>query len=118
MPMRRSFVLLLSYLCMLQRIPVHSQYYYYNDKYYNTDWVIEFGGSAGIMNSLTDIGGRKGIGKKFFRDLNWKMTKPGFALYAMGMYKDVLGVRLEGTFGTIGSYDSILKKVGPSTFGR
>src|SRR5690349_13300313 len=95
-----------------------SQYYYYNEKYYNSNWVFELGGSAGIMNSLTDLGGRKGIGRKFIKDLNWTMSKPSFGIYAMGMYKDVMGIRLEGTFGSICSFDSLLKSVGPSTFGR
>jgi len=116
--MRRLLLLLLLNLCILQSISLRAQYYYYNDKYKNTDWVVDLGGSVGIMNSLTDIGGKKGIGKKFIKDLNWNMTRPAFGLYAMGMYKDVLGVRLEGAFGTIRSYDSILKKVGPSTMGR
>ncbi len=34
------------------------------------------------------------------------------------MYKEAIGARLEVTFGNVGSYDSILKKVGPSTYGR
>lgn len=116
--MRRSFMLLFIYLCMLRTIPVQGQYYYYNDKYYGSDWVIELGGSAGIMNSLTDLGGKKGTGKKFIKDLNWKVSRPSFSIYAIAMYKDAIGVRLEGTFGNVRSYDSILKKVGPSTFGR
>ena len=36
----------------------------------------------------------------------------------MAMYKDAIGVRLEGTFGQVTGFDSILKNVGPSTFGR
>jgi hypothetical protein len=116
--MKRPLVHFLLSLFLAQAVPVHGQYYYYNNKYFNSDWVIELGASAGVINSLTDIGGKKGTGKKFIKDLNWKMTKPAFGIYVMGVYKDVLGVRLEGTFGTIRSYDSILKKVGPSTFGR
>jgi len=104
--------------CILQTNPAGAQYYYYNDKYNGSDWVLEFGASAGIMNSLTDIGGKKGIGKRFIKDLNWKMTKPAFSLYGIAMYKDFIGVRIEATIGNIQSYDSILKKVGPSTFGR
>jgi Domain of unknown function (DUF6089) len=118
--MKRSFVFLpvLVFLFVLQTFPAKGQYYYYNDKYWNTDWVVELGGSAGIMNSLTDLGGKKGIGKSFIKDLNWKVSKPSFSIYAVAMYKDAIGVRLEATFGNIGSYDSILKKVGPSTYGR
>ncbi len=116
--MIRFYVLSLSYLCVLCTEPLNAQYYYYNDKYIGTEWVVELGVSGGIMNSLTDIGGNKGIGKKFVKDLNLKMTKPSYGLYAVATYKEILGVRLEGTFGSVRSYDSILKKVAPSTFGR
>jgi hypothetical protein len=116
--MKRLYVPVVVCLCVFQALTAGAQYYYYNDKFWNTDMVFEFGGSAGIMNSLTDIGGRKGTGKKFVKDLNMKMTKPSFSLYVIGMYKEAFGVRFEATFGSVQSYDSILKKVGPSTFGR
>jgi hypothetical protein len=116
--MRRFFVFFLTCQYILQTNPAGAQYYYYNDKYYENDWLMEFGVSAGVMNSLTDIGGKKGVGKRFIKDLNWKMSKPSFSLYAIAMYKDFIGVRLEATVGGIRSYDSILRKVGPSTHGR
>lgn len=116
--MKRSLVVIWVWFCVLQTITAGAQYYYYNEKYWYSDWVFELGGSAGIMNSLTDIGGKKGIGKSFIKDLNWKLSKPSFGLYAIATYKEVIGVRLEATFGQIRSYDSILKNVGPSTFGR
>ena len=106
------------YLFILQVLPVKAQYYYHNDKYYSSDVVLELGGSTGIMNSLTDLGGKKGIGKKFIKDLNWKVSRPSFSFYAIAMYKYAVGLRLEGTFGSIQSYDTILKKVAPSTRGR
>ncbi|MEI9908535.1 MAG: hypothetical protein WDO71_02020 [Bacteroidota bacterium] len=92
--------------------------YYHNDKYYGNNLALELGGSFGIMNALTDLGGKKGIGKGTIKDLNMKVSKPSFSLYAMVVYKEAIGVRLEGTFGSIQSYDSILKKVAPTTFGR
>jgi hypothetical protein len=70
------------------------------------------------MNCLTDLGGRKGIGKKFIKDLNWKNSKPSFGIYLTTMYRNVVAIRLEGTFGTVQAYDSILKDVASSTFGR
>lgn len=115
--MRRSLSLLV-YLFILQAMPAKAQYYYHNDKYYASDVVLELGGSAGIMNSLTDLGGKKGIGKNFIKDLNWKVSRPSFSIYAIAMYKYAVGLRLEGTFGSIQSYDTILKKVAPSTRGR
>lgn len=85
-----------------------AQYYYHDGKYYSGDLVLEAGGSFGIMSSLTDIGGRKGPGKGFTKDLTFKTSKPSFSIYTLLMYKDAIGFRLEGTFGRIGSYDSIL----------
>jgi hypothetical protein len=118
MLMKRLFVPGLIFLCLFQSVTSAAQYYYLNSKYYGSDVVMEVGGSIGIMNSLTDIGGKKGIGKGFLKDLNMDFTKPSASLYVIGMYKDAFGVRLEATFGKIQSNDSILKSVGPSTFGR
>ncbi len=42
-----------------------AQYYFYDDQYYDNPWFFEVGGSLGAMNCLTDIVGKKGIGKKF-----------------------------------------------------
>ncbi len=75
---KRPFKAVLLFLCCLQVLSSRAQYYYYNDKYYGSDLVFEVGGSVGIMNSLTDIGGKKGIGKKFVKDLNWKVSKAKF----------------------------------------
>ncbi|MEI2739071.1 MAG: hypothetical protein V9F01_09825 [Chitinophagaceae bacterium] len=95
-----------------------AQYYFYNDKYYDNAVVLEIGGTFGVMNSLTDIGGKKGVGKKFIKDLNWKNAKPSFGFYAMAMYQNMIGLRLEGTFGEVNAYDSILKNVKTTTAGR
>jgi hypothetical protein len=94
------------------------KYYYYNDRYYDNAVVLELGGSLGIMNAFTDLGGKKGIGKKFIKDMNAKNFKTDFSLYALAMYQNVIGVRLEATFGSIQAYDSILKPVAASTYGR
>lgn len=96
-------------VCVLLTIPSRAQYYFYNDRYYSGDLVLEAGGSVGVMNSLTDLGGKKGPGKGFIKDLNLKMTKPSFSIYTILMYKEAIGFRLEATFGRVGSYDSILK---------
>jgi hypothetical protein len=99
--------------------PLKAQnYYYYNSKYYDSPVVFEIGGTFGMMNSLTDLGGKRGVGKKFIKDLRMKTIRPSYGVYLMAMYNNVLGVRLEGTFGQVVGYDSILKKVASSTWGR
>lgn len=115
--MRKLLIMgLLSWLAGHQ--PLKAQYYYYNDKYFNNAVVIDIGASFGVMNSLTDIGGKKGIGKKFIKDLNWKNAKLSYGFYALAMYDNKIGLRLQGSFGEVGSYDSILKDVKTTTFGR
>lgn len=114
----RKFLVLASFYFALFNQPLKAQYYYYNNKYYETDVVMEFGVTGGIMNSFTDLGGKKGAGKNFIKDLRWKPARAAFGGYVMANYKDVLGMRLEATFGKVVGYDSILKNVASSTFGR
>ena len=95
-----------------------AQYYFYNDKYYENAVVFEVGVTGGVMNSLTDLGGKQGIGKNFIKDLRWKTAKASYGLYVAANYMDKLTLRLEGTFGQVIGYDSILKNVAATTSGR
>lgn len=95
-----------------------AQYYFYNSSYYDNPILFEIGGSVGIMNSLTDLGGNKGSGKKFIKDLNLGNTKLAGSVFISAIYKNAIALRFEGTFGQVKAYDSILKKVKTSTFGR
>lgn len=99
--MKRSAVVLWVLVSSFAASSLKAQFYYYNDRYYDSPLAFEIGGSAGLMNSLTDLGGKKGIGKSFIKDLNWKNAKPSFSVYALAMYKYAVGIRLEGTFGSI-----------------
>jgi hypothetical protein len=92
-----------------------AQYYFYDNNYYNTDLMFEFGGSAGVMNCLTDVGGRKGLGKRFVKDLNLGNNQLNGSVYFTAIYKEAVGLRLEGTIGHIKAYDSILKPVQETT---
>lgn len=98
--------------------PLKAQYYYYNSKYYETAVVFEIGVSGGVMNSLTDLGGKKGIGKNFIKDLRWKPARLCYGAYIAATYKNAITGRIEGTFGQVAGYDSILKNVASSTSGR
>lgn len=94
-------------MCCAQK--VNAQYYFYNDKYYETDLLFDVGVSAGGMNCFTDLGGKKGPGKKFIKDLNMKNTQLSGGVYVAATYKSAVSLRLEATFGKIKAYDSILK---------
>ena len=64
------------------------------------------------MNCLTDIGGNKGIGKKFVKDLNLGKTHLAGSFSLTAMYNYMLwSLRLEATFGTVSAEDKVLKKV-------
>ncbi len=95
-----------------------SQYYFRDAKHYSNDVVIEAGASVGVMNSFTDLGGRKGKGKGFLKDYTAKTSKPSISIYAAAIYKEWLAIRLEATLGTVHAYDSILQDFSGSTKGR
>jgi hypothetical protein len=96
----------------------NAQYYFYDNNYYDNPITFELGGSIGGMNCLTDLGGKKGIGKRFIKDLIVKNTKLCGSVYASATYHNAITLRVEGTFGQVQAYDSILKNVKTTTFGR
>ncbi len=95
-----------------------AQYYFYDNKYYDSPVTFELGGSIGAMNCLTDLGGNKGIGKKFIKDLNLGKTALAGSLSLTAMYNYMFALRLEATFGSVSAEDKVLQKVAPSTSGR
>lgn len=116
----KKITIVLSVILMLTATTkkVSAQYYFYDNKYYDNPVVFELGGSVGAMNCLTDIGGNKGVGKKFVKDLNLGKTHLAGSIYLSAMYKYMFALRLEATFGTVSADDKVLKKVAPSTYGR
>lgn len=111
----KKLLILLIFSNVLLGQTLKAQYYFYNNNYYYNEVVIELGVSGGIMNAMTDLGGKKGLGKGFIKDIRWATARPSYGLYTMAMYKNMIGLRLEGTFGEVTGYDSILKAVGSST---
>lgn len=110
-----KFKLLIFFFLIASGSQVKAQYYFYNGDYFETDFVFEIGVSVGAMNAFTDLGGRKGIGKKFVKDFNIKNTQACGGVFFDVMFKNAIGLRLEGTYGSISAYDSILKAVAPTT---
>jgi len=104
--------------CIVLSRPLQAQYYYYNDRYYESAVVFEIGVSGGVINSFTDLGGKKGIGRNFIKDLRSKTARLSYGAYIAATYKNAITGRIEGTFGRVVGYDSILKNVASSTGGR
>ena len=96
----------------------NAQFYFYDKNYYDNPVVYELGGSIGMMNCLTDLGGSKGVGKKFIKDINLGNTQFAGSVYFSAIFKSAIAIRVEGTFGQVKAYDSILKNVKATTFGR
>jgi Domain of unknown function (DUF6089) len=63
------------------------------------------------MNCLTDVGGAKGIGKKFVKDLNIGFTNISGGAFIDAMYKNAAGIRLEATFGKLSANDNVLEGI-------
>ncbi len=103
--------------CCFSFSPVKGQYFY-NSWYYNYDLIWEAGISNGLMNCLTDIGGKKGNGGKFIKDFDWRSFKPSFSFYVSATYKEVITLRLEAQTGLIRAADSMLQQTDPNPSGR
>lgn len=117
--MKKITILLSSVIFLVGTVKTASaQYYFYDDKHYDNPLTYEIGISVGAMNCLTDVGGRKGIGKRFVKDLNLGKTQLAYGVSLGAMYKDAIGLRLEATFGNLKGDDKSLKGVAASTWGR
>jgi hypothetical protein len=88
-----------------------AQYYFYNDDYYDNPLLVEVGASLNAMNCLTDIGGKKGIGKRFLKDLNLGKTQMAGGIFISAIYRNAVAFRLEGTFGKLTANDNVLAGV-------
>lgn len=95
-----------------------SQSYFYNDQFYANPVIFEAGISGGMMNSLTDVGGRAGKGKDGIKDLNMQVTTACAGIYFAALYNNTFGLRLEATTGKVQSHDSLLKEVKNTAIGR
>jgi opacity protein-like surface antigen len=95
-----------------------AQYYFYDNKYYDNPLTFEIGGSVGVMNCLTDLGGNKGVGKKFVKDLNFGKTNFAGSFFLSAMYQYMIALRLEATFGQVTADDKVLADVASTTYGR
>ena len=95
-----------------------AQYSYGDDKYYDNRITYELGGSIGAMNCLTDLGGGKGTGKKFIKDLNVGKSQFSGGIFLSAAYRYAVVLRTEASWGSIKADDKVLEKVKVSTLGR
>ncbi len=85
-----------------------AQYYFFDGEYYDNPILYEAGISLNAMNCLTDLGGHKGLGTKFLKDLNTGKTHLSGGVFFSVAYKNTVALRLEGTYGQISANDNVL----------
>lgn len=73
--------------------------------------IYEGGISIGPMNSLTDVGGKEGIGRRFIKDLNIGFTYLSGGVYVSALYDNKFALRLEATMGKLSAHDSVLRDI-------
>jgi len=76
-------------------ITAKSQYYYYNNKYYDKDVIWEVGASLGLVKGVTDV------------KSTLKTAQAGVGFYVGALYQNIAGVRLEMTYGRVAGADSL-----------
>jgi hypothetical protein len=113
--MEKRIVLL---LVLIYAITGNAQYYYYNEKFYDSPVVLETGTSVGMLNALTDLGGKRGTGRAFIKDLNWSNSRPAASIHIAATYQYAIGARLELLSGSVQASDNELKNVASSSYGR
>jgi opacity protein-like surface antigen len=96
----------------------YAQYSYEDELYHDNKITYELGGSIGAMNCFTDLGGGKGTGKNFVKDLNVGKTQFAGGIFLSAFYRYAVGIRAEATWGVVKGDDKVLEKVKASTLGR
>ncbi len=69
----------------------------------------ELGLSFNAMNCLTDLGGNKGVGKPFLKDLNTGNTKFSVGIFGSAFIQNKFALRVEATYGSLSAKDNVLK---------
>lgn len=84
-----------------------AQFYYYNHHYYDQKVILEAGVQTGYINCLTDLGGNKGPGKGFIKDLQFNTGSINAGmLTAVNLNRKVV-LKIGFIKGKIGAADSL-----------
>lgn len=110
--MKRVFLLISPFFLLLSSAQTAAaQTDFSDDPYYANKFTFEVGGSLGIMNCLTDLGGGKGPGKKFVKDIDPGNSEPEGSVYYSCAYRNALVLRTEAVWGIVKASDRLLEKI-------
>lgn len=106
-----KLLLPLAFTCALTHcsVKLHSQFYFYDTRYYEPAILLETGLLAGGMNCLTDLGGKPGTGGPFVKDLNLPHTRICIGIFADILYNYKWGLQLGFTWGNLYASDKLLQ---------
>lgn len=90
-----------------------SQQYFYNEHYYENNWLLEWGAGAGWMNCLTDLGGTREKSHALLKDLVLANSKNTFGFSATLTNNYWLSIRFDFLHGSIEAKDSDIKNAHP-----
>ena len=117
--MKRSTILVFAILFFTSTAhQANAQYDYSDELYYDHPITYELGASLGTMNCFTDLGGKKGLGKNYIKDIDFGTSRIAGSVYFSVNYKYMLSLRAEATLGSVKSGDDNLQSVAQSTAGR
>jgi hypothetical protein len=115
---KTAFSLLISLLICASGQQVCAQYNFSDDLYYDHPITYEMGASIGIMNCFTDLGGKKDIGQKYFKDIRIGNSQVAGSIFFKANYRYFLGLRAEATFGQVKAADEGKVNEVTTTYGR
>ncbi len=88
-------------------VTAKSQFYYHNN--YRSDHQWEADINVGLSNFLGDVGGNKGKGTLFLKDINMPSTKLFYGANITYYPNQWLGIRGSFNIGNVQGYDSLIK---------
>lgn len=96
----------LAFVCLTLSQRSFSQYYYYDNGYYDNDIVYSVEAGLGFMNCITDVGGPNSDKGIYINELRGKNYKFSFNVAMEAMYQNFIGLRLQGTWGSVRAADA------------
>ena len=111
---------LISPLCIVffSALQAMAQPDFSDDPYRMSKVTYEIGTSLGVMNCLTDLGGGKGPGKNFIKDIDPGNSEPEGSIYFSAAYRNALVLRSEAVWGIVKASDRLLKSIKDNSGGR
>jgi len=105
----RHYTLVVVFI-LLTALSSQAQGNYDNDYIGFSKWDIAL--NAGPSNFLGDVGGNKGKGTKFLKDLNMPVTNIFYGVHATYFPREWIGLRASFNVGKLSGYDSLIKDQG------